>query len=74
MRYLSGFDMNEAQKNELLQTLWNIVGTMVNIGFGLDSVQMFLSTVAEKTGQDSEKLVEIKHTEYFNSAAQKLKG
>ncbi len=36
---LEAFDLSEAQKRELLQTLWNIMCAFVDIGWGVDTVQ-----------------------------------
>jgi len=38
---LAEFNLTEQQENELLEVLFNIMRTYVEIGFGLDSVQMF---------------------------------
>ena len=65
--YLDDCDLTEEQQNELLQALWNIMYTMVDIGFGLDSVQLFFDKDEEKTGADSvnsiKKKVKDKDTE-----------
>ena len=44
------------------------MATMVNIGWGVDTVQMFLPGLFEKAGADSEKLIEQKNTENLNRA------
>ncbi|WAP67688.1 hypothetical protein [Jiella pelagia] len=36
MSELDGFDMTEAQKRELLQTLWSIMRSFVDLGFEVD--------------------------------------
>lgn len=35
---LAHLDISEAEKIEFLQTLWSIMATFVNLGFGVDSV------------------------------------
>ena len=60
---LGAFDMSEAQKVELLQTLWNIMATLVDIGFGVDTVQYLLPDIFEKSSQDSGNLLEHNHPE-----------
>ena len=35
-------DLTAAQQTELLQALWQIMSTMVDIGWSVDSVQMLL--------------------------------
>lgn len=46
--HLEEFEFTEAQQNELLETLWYILRTFVDIGFGLDAVQLFASERSEK--------------------------
>lgn len=58
---LKEFDLSEDQKRELLQTLWTILCTFVDIGWGVETVQLFLPELFEKAGQDSENTVEIKN-------------
>lgn len=68
--HLEEYDLTEEQENELLETLWHIMRTFVEIGFGVDSVQMFLAEKAEKSGQDSGNTLEQKNsTQHFNRAA-----
>jgi hypothetical protein len=71
---LAAFDLTEAQENELLAVLWNIMASFVAMGFGLDSVQLFSTAEcedpAEKIGGDSGNSVVIKSTpKQFNQAA-----
>lgn len=49
--YLDQTQLSEAQKLELLQTLWSIVSTFVDLAFGTDPVQQALPPVA--AGQDT---------------------
>ncbi len=60
--HLDGIELTEAQQNELLETLWQIMSTMVDIGWGVDSVQMMLPELFKNAGQDSEKLLASKDT------------
>ena len=55
---LATFELTEDQETELLQVLWNIMSTMVDIGWGVDTVQMFLPTIFETSVQDSGKLLQ----------------
>lgn len=71
---LDAFDLTEAQQNELLEVLWNIMRTFVELGFGLDSVQMFSTgenrPQEEITGPDSGNMLGKKDTPHsFNKAA-----
>lgn len=66
---LEAFQLTREQENELLQTLWNIMAAFVDIGWGVDTVQMFLPDVFEKAVSDSGKLVESKDTQTSNEKA-----
>jgi hypothetical protein len=48
--YLDNSDLTEEQKNELLNTLWNIICGFVQMGFGVHPVQQAL---AENSGKDA---------------------
>ncbi|WP_316364635.1 hypothetical protein [Candidatus Thiodiazotropha sp. CDECU1] len=61
--HLEEFGLSREQENELLEALWNILYTFVEIGFGLDSVQLFVAPEDEKASRDSVKLVETKDVE-----------
>ncbi|MEW7988313.1 MAG: hypothetical protein AB2799_21175 [Candidatus Thiodiazotropha sp.] len=66
--YLDEFELSEEQQNELLETLWHIMRTFVEIGWGLDSVQSVFSGIAEKAmHEDSGALQEKDH---FNQLAE----
>ena len=71
---LDQFDLTKEQQDEMLAVLWNIMRTFVEIGFGLDSVQVFSTAKNgrpdEITGPDSGKLLGIEGTPlHFNQAA-----
>ncbi len=51
--YLDDLDITEESKIELLETLWSIVVTFVDMGFGIHPVQQVME----------EKLLENKHKE-----------
>ena len=40
--HLDEFDLTQEQQNELLESLWMIMSTMVDIGWGVDTVQILL--------------------------------
>ena len=69
--HLEGMALSKQQQNELLETLWQIMSTMVDIGWGVDSVQMMLPELFENAGQDSEKLLA---SNIPSSTAQNKKG
>lgn len=39
------FALSDEQARELLETLWSIMASFVHLGFGVDSVQIFLDSV-----------------------------
>lgn len=52
LAYLDGTNLSEAQKIELLQTLWSIMSAFIDLAFGTDPVQQALPSVA--TDQDTD--------------------
>ena len=46
---LASFDLTEDQKKELLEALWQIMATLVNIGWGVDTVQSLLPELFGET-------------------------
>ena len=43
--HLDKFDLTEAQKQELLLTIWNIVTAFAEIGFGMDATTLALKSI-----------------------------
>lgn len=52
LAFLDDTNLSEAQKIELLQTLWSIMSAFVDLAFGTDPVQQALPSVA--TGSDTD--------------------
>lgn len=50
-QHLESFDLTEEQQTELLAILWRILATFVDLGFGVDSVQL-LPALAEASAED----------------------
>ncbi|MDP3332348.1 MAG: hypothetical protein Q8Q57_06935 [Methylotenera sp.] len=70
-KYLSYVDdphLTDAQKTEFLQTLWTIMSSFVDLGFGVDSVMPILEQKALEAGEDA--LEESIPTHEFNIAAE----
>ena len=65
--YLEEYELTTEQENELLETLFNIMRTFVEIGFGLDSVQNVFSGIVEKSLRDEAKGLDRKDS--FNHLA-----
>ncbi|MCG7931813.1 MAG: hypothetical protein N0C88_08680 [Candidatus Thiodiazotropha lotti] len=38
--HIKDLDLSEEEQSELLNTLWNIMAAFVDMGFGLDSIQL----------------------------------
>lgn len=62
---LASFQLTEEQENELLDILWNIMKTMVGIGWGVDTVHYLLPEIfgnasTETSPSDSTKIQERK--------------
>ena len=53
--YLSEIDLTEEQAHELLQTLWNIMSIFVDIGWGVDTVQLILPELFDEVANDNHK-------------------
>lgn len=51
-------DLSEEQKIELLETLWNIMAAFVDIGWGVDNVQLVFPELFNQVAQDSQKLLD----------------
>ena len=61
--YIEHFDLSEEQENELLETVWHIMKTFVELGFGLDSVQNIFYGIVENALQlESDSVEEKDHT------------
>lgn len=56
--YLDGFDLTDAEKTELLQALWTIMGSFVERAFNDDPVQHALGA----TGKASELATGTTHS------------
>ncbi len=79
LQHIEEFDLSEEQQNELLQTLWNIMSTFVDIGWGVDTVQLYLPDLFnepsnEKLAPDSGKLLESKSSVEHQNNSQKEQG
>jgi hypothetical protein len=67
--YVKDFELDEKQQIELLQTLWWIMATFVDLGFGVDSVQRCLPALAEISSETAEDEVKSKvHDNDLNDA------
>jgi hypothetical protein len=67
--YLDEFEITEEQKAELLQTLWWIMVTFADIGWGVDSVQQCVPSLADfSSAAESDGLEPTETTIEFNDA------
>lgn len=53
LEHLDSFDLTDEQKTELLQTLWDIMSRMVDIGWGVDSMQLMLPALFNTPANDN---------------------
>ena len=53
---LSQFDLTEAQQIELVQSLWRIMSMMVDMGWGVDSVQILLPDLFNDSAEKDKAL------------------
>ena len=67
--HVEEFDLTKEQQNELLTSLWMIMSTLVDIGWGVDTVQILLPDMFAEVAPDSEKLLESQDAPEFNQAA-----
>jgi hypothetical protein len=67
-QYLDGMDMSDAQKSDLLETLWNIMATFADIGFGVDPVQHIIPALVQAVW-DEENKSSNRNKQRFNRAA-----
>lgn len=67
---LEDFDLTDEQTRELLRTLWSIMTTFVELGFGVDSVQYLLAQNSQPhCDEDSGLLTTHDAARKFNRAA-----
>lgn len=72
---LEDWDISDTRKHEILAALWHIMGVLVDIGFGVDTVQYLLPDIFEKASRDSVKLLEVEKARNFDhSSRPKQKG
>jgi len=48
--YLEDSDMSDAQKREFIETLWSIVVSFVDLGFGVHALQLACEQTTDKGG------------------------
>jgi hypothetical protein len=53
---IASLNLTREQEDELLQTLWEMMRTMVEIGWGVDTINRLLPELFDKTGQRPEYL------------------
>ncbi len=63
--FLDDEDITEEQKKELIETIWNIVVTFVDLGFGIEPVQQ-----AIEAGQNNAQDKSLSDTGFVNQAGQ----
>jgi hypothetical protein len=59
--HVDDLDLTEAQKAELLRTLWWIMATFVDLGFRVDSVQYLLPAFNEAASLEESGALRMEH-------------
>lgn len=57
LEYLKDFDLSDEERVELLNSIWQIMATFVDLGFGVDSIQL-LSFSSKPPAPDSNEMGE----------------
>ncbi len=52
---LSSFDLTKEQEDAFLEALWQIMKTMVEIGWGVDTVQLLLPELFEESARNQSR-------------------
>lgn len=69
--FLDDADIPDEQKKELIETLWNIVVTFVDLGFGIEPVQQAIEAgqnhTQEKILSESDLVKQTKQTDKITS-------
>jgi len=65
--FLDGADMTEAQKEEFLQSLWSIIVSFVDLGFGVHPLQEVCGEDAESDSKKVNKTVDMLMSDTFNA-------
>lgn len=56
--HVQEFGLTQAQEDELLETLWHIMSTMVDIGWGVDNIQIMLPKLFNRESNDDKNNVD----------------
>lgn len=59
--HVDDLDLTEAQKAELLRTLWWIMATFVDLGFRVDSVQVLLPAFNEAASLEESDTLRVEY-------------
>ena len=73
-RYVDRFDLTEAQKAELIHTVWSIMESFVDRAFGIDSVQQYKPSLAKDDPKPMSNRLESERgllKQQFEQAAQR---
>lgn len=54
---MKDFDMSKEKQDEVLECLWHIMGSLVDLGWGVNTIQILLPEIFEKASQDSDTLI-----------------
>lgn len=69
-QYLDNMELSDTQKTELLNALWSMMATFVDLGFGVDPVQQLMPALIEAALEtDGDTLEQGEGQPDFNAAA-----
>ncbi len=64
--FVAEFGMDAAQEKELLETLWKIMYGFVEMGWGVESMQLAMPELFLDVAEDSNNLLESNETDFEN--------
>lgn len=62
-RFVEHYDLSDAQKQELLDTLWNMMVQIVDMGFGFHPIAKIMDELLKIEASDSGCVLSSKHQE-----------
>ena len=57
--FFEGSDLSEAEQQEFLETLWSIIVHFVDLGFGLNPIQILCEQIGENPSSESADMVDL---------------
>ena len=67
---LAAFNYTKEQEDEFIQSLWNVVCSAIDAGFGLDAVSMIIPAFTEKALGNEPQELDSKDTQATNDGGE----